>query len=59
MKKVWKKPELTVLTRGTTAERVLGDCKTQRAHGPGDTGNIPGCMNVTGGGACRGRDKAS
>lgn len=55
MKKDWKKPELTVVTRGKSNEWVLGDCKAQYGTGPEQAST--GCMNVTGGGACRGHSK--
>lgn len=57
MKQPWRKPELVVLLRMRPNEVVLGDCKSQLGHGPEDTGRTPGCMNVTGWGACRGCER--
>lgn len=34
MKKTWAKPKLVVLSRGTPAENVLGNCKVEGQGGP-------------------------
>jgi hypothetical protein len=55
MKKKWAKPEIVVLFRVNSNEVVLGNCKMQYGNGPEIART--GCMNVTGGGACRGAER--
>ncbi|MGA9100225.1 MAG: hypothetical protein WB392_14985 [Methanotrichaceae archaeon] len=45
MKKIWTRPELVVLVRGSDEERVLFACKLTDATGPWKTCNAGGSCN--------------
>jgi hypothetical protein len=51
----WSKPQLIVLGRGRSEERVLVTCKHQQLRGPGDTADVTGCSQTGVNKACQNR----
>jgi hypothetical protein len=51
----WSKPQLIVLGRGLSEERVLVTCKHQQLSGPGDSADVTGCSQPGVSKACQNR----
>ena len=54
MKKQWRKPELTILFKGTSDEYVLNGCKKQAVGANSPSNGNPGIDCDFGGPTCQG-----